>query len=138
MALEDLIREAASRGITHLSLSPTPSEDGRTIYWAARATPSTEHKYISCNTLDPVDAITQVLLALPKAPKRAPRTKNGERPISVPVAELPEAPVTAAVTRETFTVPEGHVATRDGDGRATGETTPINLDDEFSSWLPKP
>lgn len=74
MALEDLLREACVRGLTHLSLSPTPSVDGKKVYWLATATPSTVHKYISTSSLDPVEAVEQVLSALPKAPKRPPRT----------------------------------------------------------------
>lgn len=70
MTLEELLRETAKRGITHLSLVPTPSEDGKTTYWRAQATPSTMHKYVSCNSLDPVEALTEVLKALPKAEAR--------------------------------------------------------------------
>lgn len=73
MALEDLLREAAKRGLTHLSLAPVPSTDAKTTYWLASATPSTMHKYISTTSKDPVEALEQVLKALPKAPKRAPR-----------------------------------------------------------------
>lgn len=76
MALEDLLREAAKRGLTHLSLAPVPSNDAKTTYWLASATPSTMHKYISTTSVDPVEAITQVLAVLPKAPKRAPRGKD--------------------------------------------------------------
>lgn len=71
MTLEELLRDAAKRGITHLSLVPTPSEDGKTTYWRASATPSTMHKYVFCNHTDPVEALTQVLQAMPKAPSRS-------------------------------------------------------------------
>jgi len=161
MALEDLLREAATRGITHLSLSPTPSEDGKRTYWQARATPSTEHKYVMCACEDPVDAVTQVLAAMAKAPKRSRKPEphlvqspaNALYGTMAAIAErqgLSEE-FTAAVTepRQTFTVPDGFTAARDDEGRATGElvktapepvasAAPLNLEEEFASWLPKP
>jgi hypothetical protein len=70
VGLEDLIREATKRGLTHLSLHPVHSEDNKTVYWRCTATPSTMHKYVHVTTNDPVEAIEQVLKALPKAPAR--------------------------------------------------------------------
>lgn len=89
MALEDLLREAAQRGLTHLSLHPVHSEDNKTVYWRCSATPSTMHKYVSTTTLDPVDSVAAVLKAMPKAPKRSAKeltaTVSDHEP--VPAAE---------------------------------------------------
>jgi hypothetical protein len=71
VALEDLLREAAKRGLTHLSLHPVHSDDNKTVYWRCSATPSTMHKYVSTTTLDPVESVAAVLKAMPKAPKRS-------------------------------------------------------------------
>lgn len=72
MALEDLLREAAAKGLTHLSLHPVQSEDGKMTYWRCSATPSTVHKYVQTANTDPAKAMEIVLEALPRAPKRAP------------------------------------------------------------------
>lgn len=77
MALEDLIREAAAKGLTHLSLHPVHSEDRKTTYWRCSATPSTMHKYVQVTTTDPVEAVLTVLASLPKAPKRARTSATG-------------------------------------------------------------
>jgi hypothetical protein len=50
MTLEDLLREAAAKGLTHLSLHPVHSGDNKTVYWRATATPSTMHKYVHAMT----------------------------------------------------------------------------------------
>lgn len=71
--LEELLLAACERGITHLTLYPVPSRDGKTTYWEARATPSTVHKYVNVTDTDPVVALKGVLLGLPKAPKRSPK-----------------------------------------------------------------
>lgn len=71
MSIEDTLRAAAAKGMTHLTLYPVQSDDGKTTYWHARATPSTGHSYVQTTSRDPVEAVEQVLLALPKAPKRA-------------------------------------------------------------------
>lgn len=70
MALEDLIEQAAAKGLTHLTLYPVQSEDGKKTYWAARATPSTMHSYVQTEATDPVKALTAVLESLPAAKKR--------------------------------------------------------------------
>lgn len=70
MTLEELFKEACAKGITHFTLYPVPSQDGKTLYWCARATPSTGHSYVQTQTLNPIEAITEVLKSLPKAPKR--------------------------------------------------------------------
>lgn len=70
MALEEALREACKRGLTHLSVHPVQSEDGKTTYWRATATPSTMHKYVSTSSTDPIEAIVEVLKAMPKAPAR--------------------------------------------------------------------
>lgn len=96
MTLEDLLREAAAKGLTHLSLHPVPSDDGKTTYWRASATPSTQHKYVQAATLDPAEAVRVVLEALPRAPRRAtPKSKfDKENP---PLSEMAQREVTAAV-----------------------------------------
>lgn len=71
MTLEELLADACAKGLTHLTVWPVPSSDGRQTYWAARATPSTGHHYVSAQSKFAIDAITEVLLALPKARKRA-------------------------------------------------------------------
>lgn len=83
MMLEDLLREAASKGLTHLSLHTVWSADQKTVYWAARATPSTGHSYIQVQGKDPVELLTQVLKALPKAPKRAAPASKAQRELEV-------------------------------------------------------
>ena len=70
MTLEALLKEACAKGMTHLTVYPVPSQDNKTLYWCARATPSTGHSYVQTQTLDPVEAVMEVLKALPKAPKR--------------------------------------------------------------------
>lgn len=73
--LDEALRDAARKGMTHLTLYPVVSADGKTTYWHARSAPSTGHSYVQITSLDPVDALVRVLLALPKAPKRAAPTK---------------------------------------------------------------
>jgi hypothetical protein len=64
MTLEERLREAAERGLTHMSLSATATG------WAAIAAPSTAHHYVTKFAKDPIEALHQVLADLPKAPKR--------------------------------------------------------------------
>lgn len=104
MALEDLLREAAAKGLTHLSLHPVPSEDGRSTFWRATATPSTQHKYVSTANYDPAEAVRVVLEALPRAPRRsAPKKGLDQHPLGYPDGiphepdERPTEAVTAAV-----------------------------------------
>jgi hypothetical protein len=70
MSIDEALREAAAKGLTHLSLWPVPSADGKTTYWNARATPSTGHQYVSAARVDPAEAVNDVLVNLPKAKKR--------------------------------------------------------------------
>ncbi len=98
--LETLLREACERGITHLTLYPVPSTDGKTAIWHARGTPSTMHKYVSAVDYDPIKALTAVLLGLPKAPKqRAPKKGEG-RPAELDAPTPAGNEITAAVTPE--------------------------------------
>lgn len=93
MNLDDLIHEAAKKGLTHLSLVPTPSADGKKIYWAATATPSTMHKYINCADEDPVAAMKEVLKALPKAPMRQKRgIERPQKGLDVTATVNPDEP----------------------------------------------
>jgi hypothetical protein len=109
MALEEALLEAASKGLTHLTLYPVASNDGKTIYWHARATPSTGHSYVQTATLDPVESLAQVLQALPRASKRTTAISHRE--------QAPELEVTEDVNAITATV--------------------IAPPDELASWLPK-
>jgi hypothetical protein len=97
--LETLLADAAKRGLTHLSLHPVPSADNKTVYWCARATPSTGHHYVSAERLDPCEALAQALHDLPRAPKRAAKKENqGTLPIdAIPGKETEDGAVTAAV-----------------------------------------
>ena len=96
-ALEDALRLAAEKGMTHLTLYPVESHDKKLMYWHAKATPSTGHSYVQITTTDPVDAVVKVLEALPKAPKRAAPTKRFDE-VNPPISEMPQRAVTAAVT----------------------------------------
>lgn len=98
MTLEQLFKEACAKGMTHFTIYPVQSLDRKTTYWCARATPSTGHSYVQTQTLDPIEAITQTLMALPKAPKRASKVKIGHdfgtEPATATVTE-PDKPQTA-------------------------------------------
>lgn len=114
MTLEEMIRTAAAKGITHLTLYPVQSADNKTTYWHARATPSTGHQYVHEICTDPVEALQAVLVAMPAAKKRRPRFDS----VNPPLSELPQREVTVAVK-------------------------PIDMDesserlDEIDRWLPK-
>jgi hypothetical protein len=84
MNLEEILRGACEKGMTHFTMWPVHSEDRKTIYWHAQATPSTGHSYVSTNSRDPVEAMTEVLKALPRA--RAERKSKGEE-VTAPVTE---------------------------------------------------
>lgn len=88
--IEELLREACSRGITHLTLYPVPSEDGKTVYWSARATPSTNHKYVHVSDIDPVVALRGVLMGIPKAGRRS--TTRDDAPVTATVTNEPPPP----------------------------------------------
>lgn len=94
MTFEDLLREAAAKGLTHFTIWPTPSEDRKTVYWTARATPSTQHSYVQSHGTDPVDVALAVLKSLPKAPKREQKkiTATVKEPpaIETPAGEMDE------------------------------------------------
>lgn len=84
MTLDEALREAAARGLTHLTLFAVPSLDSKKTYWAARAAPSTGHHYVQFNGDDPVEVLVECLALLPKARKRA------EKPITAAVNPEPE------------------------------------------------
>src|ERR1700744_2675580 len=89
--LEELVREAASKGLASLTFmpqgggvkgfrSPTFYAEWRSerskVYWTCRGTPSARHGYVGVeHAVDPVDALTQCLLALPGAKQREPKKK---------------------------------------------------------------
>ena len=87
MNLEQALREAAIRGLTHVTLYPVQSEDGKTTYWYARATPSTGHSYVQTQGVDPVDVMTKVLEALPRAPKRTPKPRGAKAVRRAPIRQ---------------------------------------------------
>ena len=100
---DDLLRLAAERGVTHLTIWPVPSADGKTTYWKARGQPSTNHKYVECSDTDPVIALRGVLIGMPKAPKRA--APSGVKPTKDEpeiTATVTEAPPPAAPHQETI------------------------------------
>ena len=95
--LAELIREKAARGMTHLTLYPVPSVDGKQTYWCARCTPSTEHRYSQAAAADPITAITQALQEMANAPKRRDavptmgKTPQTEDFVTAPVTPEPPA-----------------------------------------------
>lgn len=89
MNLEEALREAAAKGLTHITLWPVASHDRKKTYWYARATPSTGHSYISANGDDPVEVMMQVLDALPKAPKRVAKVKIDPNHVAEPAPSHP-------------------------------------------------
>lgn len=87
VTLEDLLRAAAAKGLTHLTVYPVESADKKTIYWHARATPSSQHSYVHEIVADDiVGAMTAVLERMPAAKKRA-APKKGD--VTVAVTEPP-------------------------------------------------
>lgn len=115
MSLDTLLKEAAAKGMTHLSVWPVPSQDGKKLYWHAQATPSTGHSYVQTNSLDIVEAITEVLKALPKAPKnKKPKFDS----VSPPISEIAQRAVTETVSEPAV---------------SPAEPVPGDMD----AWLPK-
>jgi hypothetical protein len=71
MTLEEQLREAASKGLASLTLYAEWSADHKTTYWTCRATPSARHGYVGVeHALDPVEAFSECLKALPGAKVR--------------------------------------------------------------------
>lgn len=113
-SLEELLRAAAAKGLTHLSVHPTDSTDGKTTYWRASATPSTQHRYVDATGTDIVEVVTRVLTELPAAKRRAVPKKD----VTVMVTNEPGEPLSG--------MPAG--------------TDPLDLHDAFGDmdkWLPK-
>lgn len=110
MTLEELITQAAARGLTHLTLYPEQSSDGKKTYWAARATPSTGHHFVAAADMDPVKALTTVLDNLPKAPKRVTAAVKKFDEENPPLSEMPQR---------------------------TSASAAAKLDSELENWLPK-
>lgn len=83
MTLEEALKQACDRGMTHLSLWPVPSDDRKTTYWKATAAPSTQHRRSEGTSTDPVEAVLAALVEMPKAPKipaRELRVRAGKEP----------------------------------------------------------
>ena len=125
--LEEALREAAAKGITHLTLYPVETEDRKTTYWHAKATPSSAHSYVQVTTTDPVDALTAVLKALPKAPRRAAPTKQFEG-YDPP---LVDHEVTAAVNSPAYTTSDEQWA------KDSGVIKDKPQQEDIETWLPK-
>lgn len=119
MTLEEILREAATKGLTHLTLYPTFSDDRKTTHWCARATPSTGHQYISASDIDPIKVLTTVLVNLPRAKKRTDAKIDQNRGSTYPA----QNEITATVTEP------------DAKPGATGLHP--ELENEIDKWLPK-
>lgn len=76
MTLEELLREAAAKGITYLSVYPVPSQDGKVTYWNASASPSTNHFPSKGQGTDIIEAVTLALQGMHGAKKRTPPKKE--------------------------------------------------------------
>ena len=113
MTLEEQLHAAVAKGLTHLTLYPVASEDKKTTYWHAKATPSSGHAYVQITTTDPAQALMQVLLALPKAARRVIK-KSG------PTCEV------------TATVSDAMPANYTEADHPVGETQ-----EDIETWLPK-
>lgn len=121
--LEDALRLAATKGVTHLSIWPVQSQDRKKTYWHAQAAPSTGHSYVTANSTDIVEAVVEVIKALPSAPKRkGPKPKFSEA--SPPLSEYPQR--AAQMAAEAGIELEEQVT-------APVSDEPPTLDD----WLPK-
>ena len=110
--LEDALKLACAKGMTHLTLYPVESSDRKKMYWHARATPSTGHGYVFGTALDPVEAVTTVLKNLPSAKQRAVSKETGRQHVSHRASDPPDE-VTATATE-----------------------TPLEPE-TFDTWLPK-
>jgi hypothetical protein len=88
MTLEDLLREAARKGLVSLTLYAEWSEDRKTTYWTCRGTPSARHGYVGVeHALDPVEAMQECLKALPGAKVRAEPKAKKEHAATAAVTE---------------------------------------------------
>jgi hypothetical protein len=117
--LDELIKQATERGLTHLTMWPVPSTDGKKIYWYARATPSTQHSYVQAHSEDPLHALKVVLESLPKAPKRA---KSDKVTFAIADEEPKQLEVTATVKLDENI---GSVPGRTGKEQTLDELDPV-------------
>lgn len=103
-SLEDLMQEAAARGLTHLSVYPVHSADHKTVYWHASASPSTEKLPSKSSGMDIVEVAAQALQGMSRAPKaRAGKENHGTLPIdAIPGKETEDGNITAAVKPSTM------------------------------------
>lgn len=86
MTLEEQLRAATSKGLASLTLYAEWSSDHKTTYWTCRATPSALHGYVGVeHALDPVEAVTACLKALPGAKMR--ETTKAKKKITAAVTE---------------------------------------------------
>lgn len=65
--LEDRLRQAASKGLTHVSLWTVWTENKKQVFWAASAVGSGGQGYLRVEHTDPIQALTAVLDHLPRA-----------------------------------------------------------------------
>lgn len=80
-SLEEALRAAAEKGLTHFSMWPVPSADGKKTYWRASCAPSTGHHYVAVSGEDPVKAAIEALQNLPAARKRKAATATVTEPL---------------------------------------------------------
>ena len=92
MTLEEQLRDAAAKGMTDFTLYPVPSVDNKTVYWRARATPSTMHKFVQVTEKDPVAAVMAVLKALPRATRKSEKVTAAVKRIGFQNEQYPISP----------------------------------------------
>lgn len=100
-SIEELLVDCASKGMTHLTVYPVHSEDRKTLYWHAKASPSTDRTGSASSGTDIVAVVTEALTEMPKVrgPKpREPDLIDRNRGTRYPeVTEAEPQPVTATV-----------------------------------------
>lgn len=136
-SLEDLMQEAAARGLTHLSVYPVHSADRKTVYWHASASPSTEKLPSKSSGLDIVEVAAQALQGMSRAPKaRAGKENQGTLPIdAIPGKETEDGNVTAAV-KPMLESPVKPAPYPQG-ARDMAAKAGIKLEEQFEDYLPK-
>lgn len=131
-SLEDLLRQCAANGCTHLTVYPVHSADNKTIYWHARATPSTQHRYVHEIDVDIVAAITKVITLMPAAKKRVPKKDMLDFTATVTEPEPhrdPEPPIDMDESAERLS----RLATPEEEPEQKPVATPLDLNDAFGT-----